>query len=87
MDQELIKTGELTPVFFGSAMTNFGVRPFLDTFLKMAQVPAPTRRGGLRGNAVLTLDEPGLPPERLPPGGGGAGGDRSHPEPGRLRCA
>ncbi len=41
MDQDLIKAGELTPVFFGSAMTNFGVRPFLDAFLEMAQTPAP----------------------------------------------
>ncbi len=39
MDLELIRAGELTPVFFGSAMTNFGVKPFLDTFLKMAQGP------------------------------------------------
>ena len=39
MDLELIQAGELTPVFFGSAMTNFGVRPFLDSFLEMAQGP------------------------------------------------
>ncbi len=39
MDLEMIHAGELTPVFFGSAMTNFGVRPFLDTFLEMAQGP------------------------------------------------
>ena len=32
LNQELILSGELTPVFFGSAMTNFGVRPFLDNF-------------------------------------------------------
>ncbi len=40
MDLELVQAGELTPVFFGSAMTNFGVGPFLDTFLEMAQGPA-----------------------------------------------
>ena len=39
LDIELIQAGELTPVFFGSAMTNFGVRPFLDSFLDMAQGP------------------------------------------------
>ena len=39
MDLELIHAGELTPVFFGSAMTNFGVRPFLDAFLQLAQGP------------------------------------------------
>ncbi len=39
MDMKLIHSGELTPVFFGSAMTNFGVRPFLDLFLELAQGP------------------------------------------------
>ncbi|WP_320676729.1 peptide chain release factor 3 [Prochlorococcus sp. MIT 1300] len=39
MDQDLIHAGELTPVFFGSAMTNFGVSPFLNAFLEMAQGP------------------------------------------------
>jgi peptide chain release factor 3 len=33
--------GQLTPLFFGSAMTNFGVRPFLDTFLELSPPPAP----------------------------------------------
>lgn len=32
--------GELTPIFFGSAMTNFGVRPFLEEFLRLAPQPA-----------------------------------------------
>jgi peptide chain release factor 3 len=34
-------------MFFGSAMTNFGVRPFLDAFLDLAPAPAPrsTDRG------------------------------------------
>ncbi|MDD4295602.1 MAG: peptide chain release factor 3 [Ruminiclostridium sp.] len=31
--------GNLTPIFFGSAMTNFGVEPFLETFLSMAPHP------------------------------------------------
>ena len=39
LDLELVHAGELTPVFFGSAMTNFGVRPFLNAFLEMAQKP------------------------------------------------
>lgn len=34
-----VKNGELTPMFFGSAMTNFGVRPFLEAFLKLAPPP------------------------------------------------
>ncbi|TCD55446.1 peptide chain release factor 3 [Synechococcus sp. BS56D] len=47
LDFELVHAGELTPVFFGSAMTNFGVRPFLDAFLEMAQKP--TARSGSEG--------------------------------------
>ena len=39
LDLELVHSGAITPVFFGSAMTNFGVRPFLDTFLDLAQQP------------------------------------------------
>ncbi|MGQ0504112.1 MAG: peptide chain release factor 3 [Myxococcaceae bacterium] len=31
--------GQITPMFFGSAMTNFGVRPFLDQFLELAPLP------------------------------------------------
>ena len=33
-DQELVTKGELSPVFFGSALTNFGVETFLAAFLK-----------------------------------------------------
>ena len=36
---EAIHRGDLTPVFFGSAMTNFGVDPFLKAFLGMALPP------------------------------------------------
>jgi peptide chain release factor 3 len=35
-----VKSGQLSPMFFGSAMTNFGVRPFLDAFLELAPLPA-----------------------------------------------
>ena len=42
-DRERILTGDLTPVFFGSAMTNFGVEPFLRRFLELAPSPAPRR--------------------------------------------
>lgn len=31
-DLQKVLDGELTPMFFGSAMTNFGVRPFLENF-------------------------------------------------------
>lgn len=38
-DLETIHDGKMTPVFFGSAITNFGVRLFLDTFLDYALKP------------------------------------------------
>ena len=42
-DLELIQAGELTPVFFGSALTNFGVEIFLQHFLQMTTTPLPRR--------------------------------------------
>jgi peptide chain release factor 3 len=39
LDMEKVRAGELTPMFFGSAMTNFGVRPFLEAFIEMAPSP------------------------------------------------
>lgn len=42
-DYDKVARGELTPMFFGSAMTNFGVRPFLEEFLRLAPPPAPRR--------------------------------------------
>jgi peptide chain release factor 3 len=38
-DIEKVRNGELTPVFFGSALTNFGVQPFLEEFLKLTPMP------------------------------------------------
>lgn len=43
LDLARVHAGELSPVFFGSAMTNFGVRPFLDAFLELAQPPVAGR--------------------------------------------
>ena len=40
-DQELVRKGELSPVFFGSALTNFGVETFLQHFLAMTSSPLP----------------------------------------------
>ncbi len=42
-DLELVRAGALTPVFFGSALTNFGVEVFLQNFLKMATTPLPRK--------------------------------------------
>ncbi len=40
-DQEKVSKGELSPVFFGSALTNFGVETFLEHFLAMTSSPLP----------------------------------------------
>lgn len=42
-DQEAVLAGELTAVSFGSALTNFGVELFLDTFVRLAPSPGPQR--------------------------------------------
>ena len=41
-DLKAVHEGKLSPVFFGSALTNFGVEPFLKKFLQMT--PPPTAR-------------------------------------------
>ncbi len=42
-DMELVSKGELSPVFFGSALTNFGVETFLQHFLQMTSSPLPRK--------------------------------------------
>ena len=42
-DIEAVRNGKLTPVFFGSALTNFGVQPFLESFLKLTTSPLPRK--------------------------------------------
>eukprot|EP00536_Pseudo-nitzschia_multiseries_P004720 jgi/Psemu1/10641/gm1.10641_g len=39
LDMERVLDGQQTPLFFGSAMTNFGVQLFLDKFLEMGTKP------------------------------------------------
>ncbi len=43
LDMERVQRGDLSPVFFGSALTNFGVETFLEHFLKMTTPPLPRR--------------------------------------------
>ncbi len=40
-DLEKVRAGQLSPVFFGSALTNFGVETFLQHFLDMTTSPLP----------------------------------------------
>ena len=50
-DLEQVQAGELTPVFFGSALTNFGVEPFLENFLRLTPTPL-ARVDSLTGEPV-----------------------------------
>jgi len=47
LDDKRFLSGDITPVFFGSALTNFGVEPFLQAFGEMA--PAPVGRPSTAG--------------------------------------
>ncbi len=64
-DHDRVLAGEQTPVFFGSALTNFGVRLFLDAFVELAPAAAalPERRrpdrSGARRFLGLCLQDPG----------------------------
>ncbi|MDO5022777.1 MAG: peptide chain release factor 3 [Eubacteriales bacterium] len=40
-DLEQVKKGKLTPMYFGSAVSNFGVEDFLESFLKLTSPPSP----------------------------------------------
>ena len=45
-DSAAVLAGQLTPVFFGSAMNNFGVQLLLDCFLERSAPPGPRRSEG-----------------------------------------
>ena len=45
-DLKAVQEGRLSPVFFGSALTNFGVEPFLERFLELTPPPLPRYAGG-----------------------------------------
>ncbi len=44
-DLEKVRCGKLSPVFFGSALNNFGVETFLENFLEMTTSPLPRKTG------------------------------------------
>ena len=54
VDPEAISAGELTPVFFGSALADFGVTAFLEHFLEMSPAPGPRKLAD--GGEVDPLD-------------------------------
>lgn len=54
-DMEKVLNGDQTPVFFGSALTNFGVQTFLDSFIEMA--PQPTAYKTKSGEKIDPANE------------------------------
>src|SRR5256714_4257566 len=55
-DHPAVLAGKLTPVFFGSAVNNFGVQLLLDSFLELA--PSPRRR--TVGERTVSPDDSGF---------------------------
>ena len=55
-DAGAVAEGTLTPVFFGSALTNFGVEPFLKAFLPLAPEPLPRESSA----GMITPEHPDL---------------------------
>ena len=53
-DVESFRRGELSPAFFGSALTNFGVEPFLESFLSLAPPPV----GRTAGDVTIVPSHP-----------------------------
>lgn len=50
--EEAFLAGEVTPVFFASALTNFGVEPFFDAFVHLAPCPHARLANRLDGTEV-----------------------------------
>ena len=94
-DLDRVSRGNLSPVFFGSALTNFGVETFLQHFLKMTTSPLP-RGGSVQGGFLrFCVQDPGQH-EQGPPGPDRVHADRirqirgghgSEPRPGRQEAA
>lgn len=58
-DLAKIKAGELTPMFFGSAMTNFGVQAFLEKFLELSLPPqARELKDGMQSDIIVEPENP-----------------------------
>lgn len=57
--QEKFLTGKSTPVFFASALTNFGVEPFFDAFIHLAPSPHTRLANQLNGQEIaIEVDMP-----------------------------
>jgi peptide chain release factor 3 len=56
-EREEFLAGRLIPVFFGSAINNFGVEPFLRAVLELAPPPSPRPARGQDGEAFALVPE------------------------------
>jgi peptide chain release factor 3 len=54
-DRERFEAGELSPLFFGSAINNFGLEAFLESFCEL--MPSPRARASSQGPIEPTQDE------------------------------
>ena len=59
-DIEKVRCGQLSPVFFGSALNNFGVEAFLERFLEMTSAPLSHKsvHPNLEETEISPFDEP-----------------------------
>ncbi len=55
-DRDRFLAGELTPVFFGSALTNFGVEDFFDAFVDLAPAPGAREARKAEGEGEVRVD-------------------------------
>ena len=55
-DIDEVRKGRLSPVFFGSALNNFGVESFLESFLKMTMPPL----ARISGDDIIEPTDPGF---------------------------
>jgi peptide chain release factor 3 len=55
-DDEKVRVGELTPVFFGSAINNFGVQLLLDYFVRHGMPPMPRKSS----QGLIAPNQPGF---------------------------
>lgn len=58
-DHDAFLAGKQTPVFFGSALTNFGVEPFFDEFVQMG--PRPRAYTAKKNDELVTLAPDQIP--------------------------
>jgi peptide chain release factor 3 len=55
-DRDEFLKGRVTPTFFGSALTNFGVEPFFDAFVELSPTPGPRLADKTDGSGEVIVD-------------------------------